>query len=322
LGYLNGRIGILETHALYNQGNYGVGFLYTAQNDPLGSRPRFAYLKMDSTTDADGKLGAYSTHKTTNWTIEQWGNGGPPATLTTYANGTEVNGFDYVGGDGSTSGKIPSPACISPMNLKSVPDCRKMVLVDSSYQGWWNNSYPYLKPAIRSIDVDLSEDIQETPQEVCNKFNQSFNKTNPIISDITDNFVVQGNMVKATDGQVAASTHKIPSLLGASCVSIPANLVNNNQVSGDVGLAHRIYGNMFVDNIDKWVAGDRLLRLCQAGGSPSDPSGTHRAVGFDYKTILGGLDFSGGGVVVWKWGDAYQRPHTDYKNAGAAPARS
>ena len=170
---------------------------------------------------------------------------------------------------------------------KRSPDSAKFTYMKPSYKGPaemdesdYYGTYPELKIYTSFVEINLENDLLETPDELAILVNNKLQGTNlnepnnlkPVMSHTrqwSTDFTDIGNPL--SDLYPTGSLREITSITSNTLINIPANF----QSTGDANHS-TVYGEgFFTKNPDRWCSGNTFLKLCNYRLPPDVAGGAH-----------------------------------------------
>ena len=146
---------------------------------------------------------------------------------------------------------IDSPASIYCGSKKFQPDGVKYILVQSNYTGL-NSCFRFKN----NVEIDLSENLMETPQEISYRINTILQTSTPNQRNLA---IVKGLPHSYGDNTLNTDYQPIFNFSGETCVNIPANGQMPPELVAEGEYTHAFYSNMAVRDIDRWEGGSNFL---------------------------------------------------------------
>ncbi len=140
----------------------------------------------------------------------------------------------------------------SPINIQSIlplnkPNSQKCILVRPEFSGFSGKYAPL--PFTSDIDIDLSDSLLETPDEISFRINSTLQKSN--LNSENNLYPVLGKRKDEPYGQT------VYNISGATVKNIPANLMTTPD---EDKYLHPIYSNYYTADIKKLMGGYNFMR--------------------------------------------------------------
>lgn len=166
-------------------------------------------------------------------------------------------------------------AVSSPVNMcnalhKSAPDGSKYVYMNNYFHDPCSddNSKDFCEPNRRSFNIDLTNKLLETPDEITFKINSEWTRSRTKALDNEVPVVAGSYNIDQPQNQNIQGVpfySEVFNISGQTLFNIPANLQTTPYTDdeGDLEFGHKVYSNMFVKDYKRWMGGTRFLNCLQ-----------------------------------------------------------